>query len=191
MALRIAAVALLASVLIGACSAAPAPSAPTSQPDDQGNVDGRFPELTVERNTDGSLHVAVTDPQARAWRIVVRGIADRADDALELVAEVGDVALAVTVREIDGAAVVDELDLTGLGGDGTAASGGCHRALPVCFGSNGIVLPAEGAATFGVDLALLDPRTPLAISGATSTWPGEPFVLGPWRETRPFVTSEA
>lgn len=188
MALRTAATALIAGILVAACATAPAPSA---APGDRGNVDGRFPELTVERNADGSLHVAVTDPQAKAWRIVVRGIADRADDALELVAEVGDVALAVTVREIDGGKVVDELDLTGLGGDGTAASGGCHRTLPVCFGSDGIVLPAEGAATFGVDLALLDPGASLEIGGATSGWPGEPFVLGPWRETRPFVTSEA
>ena len=185
---RIAALAVTGSLLLAACAAAPA--LPSTGPHDRGNVDERFPELTVEHDADGSLYVAVTDPLAKAWRIAVRGIADRADDALELVAEVGDVALAVTAREIHGGVVVDELDLTGLGGDGTAASGGCHRTLPVCFGSDGITLPSDGLPTFGADLALLDPGAAFEIVGGTSAWPGEPFVLGPWRETAPLRTGE-
>jgi len=188
--------ALLATVLVAGCAAGGSAATPRPSSEDaaatanQGNIDATFPELTVERNPAGSLHVAVTDPEAKAWRLVVHGLADRADDALELVAAVGDVELTVTVREIDGNVVVDELDLTGLGRDGTAATGGCHRTLPVCFASGGIVLPGGGSATFGVDLALLDPNVPLEIRAGTATWSSEPFVLGPWRETRPFVTTE-
>lgn len=193
---RTTALALIATVLVAGCATGGSAATPRSSSGDpaaqanQGNIGATFPELTVERNPGGSLHVAVTDPEAKAWRLVVHGLSDRADDALELVAEVGDVELTVTVREIDGYVVVDELDLTGLGRDGTAATGGCHRTLPVCFASGGMVLPGEGSATFGVDLALLDPDVPLEIGAATATWSGEPFVLGPWRETRPFVTTE-
>lgn len=183
---------LLALAAVPACSVASAPDPlPTdgpSGPANNGNVGAEFPELTVEQNVDGSLHVSVTDPEAKAWRITLRGTADRADDGFEIVAEVGDVEPSVVIREIDGNAVVDEVNLTGMGREETAAAGGCHRSLPVCYASGDLALPGDGSATFGIDLGIVDPTVELEIVGASASWPGEPFVLGPWRETRSFRT---
>lgn len=173
---------------------APSPLRPplTDVPDNhgnQGNIGTEFPELSVERNADGTLRVSVTDPTAKAWRIIVAGTADRSDDRLELEAQVGDVEPSVVVREIDGDAVIDQQDLTGLSGELTAAAGGCHRTLPVCWASADLSPPAADGPTFAVDLALLDPDVELAIQGASADWLGEPFLVGPWRVSDPFVTT--
>ena len=172
-------------------SVAPAPT-PVPVPlvtawPDAGNVDGggSGPELTIEMVDSQTIRATLDDRSAEAWRLVVAGVGKRAGDRWEILVEVGDVAPAITATEVRDGHVVDVMDLSGFA-DGTAAAGGCHGTLPVCLSSDGFRLPQDGDGRFSVQLVLPDPGTPLAITGGTAPWPGEPFVLGPWTDTEPF-----
>ena len=160
---------------------APLPS-PTASPA-IGNVDSEYPELSVEQ-TDETYLVTVTDPAAKAWQVVVAGAGATAADRLELVVEVGDTAPGATVRFIVDGILRDTLELGSMIGVATAASGGCHPTLEICVSSGDITIdPATG--TLRVRLEDLAGHV-VAIRGATAAWPGEPFILGPWRETETF-----
>ena len=154
---------------------------------DAGNVDGSGsgPELTIEMVNGDTIRATLDDPAAKAWRLVVAGVGERAGDRWEILVETGDVGPAITATEVRDGRVVDVMDLSGFA-DGTAAAGGCHGTLPVCLSSDGFRLPQDGDGQFSVQLVLPEPGTPLSITGGTATWPGEPFVLGPWTNTEPF-----
>jgi hypothetical protein len=156
-----------------------------------GDVNGSpgRPELSVEPVAANSFQVTISDPAARAWRLVVSGTGDHGGDRWEISVETGDVAPLITATEVRGGKVVDVMDLSGYA-DGTAAAGGCHSTLPVCLDSDGFRLPRDGDGLFSVRLELPDAHTPLLIRGGTAAWPGEPFVLGPWRDTAPFPWGE-
>ena len=114
------------------------------------------------------------------------GVGERAGDRWEILVETGDVGPAITATEVRDGHVVDVMDLSGFA-DGTAAAGGCHGTLPVCLSSDGFRLPQDGDGRFSVQLVLPESgharwRSP----AGTATWPGEPFVLGPWTNTEPF-----
>ena len=126
-----------------------------------------------------TVQATLDDPAAKAWRLAVAGVGERAGDRWEILVETGDVGPAITATEIRDGRVVDVMDLSGFA-DGTAAAGGCHGTLPVCLSSDGFRLPQDGDGRFSVRLVLPEPGTPLTLTGATATWPGEPFVLGPW-----------
>jgi hypothetical protein len=164
---------------------APSPTAPT----DEGNVEGDiYPELTVETADPGTLRITLDDPSAKAWRLVVAGSDALAYDRLEIEVVTSDVEPLIHVREIRDSEVVDEMDLSWYGG-GLGAAGGCHANLHVCIDSDGFRLPEDGNGRFRVRLSVADAVGPLAITGSTAGWPGEPFVLGPWVDTDPFVWS--
>ena len=166
-------------------SATPSPTPPT----DEGNVDGNvFPELTVETIDPSTLRVTLDDPSARAWRLVIAGSGDLRYDRLEIEVETSDIEPVITAREIRDSEVVSEMDLSGYA-DGTAAAGGCHATLHVCIDSDGFRLPHNDNGRFRVRLSVADASGPLAITGSTAGWPGEPFILGPWVTTDTFAWS--
>ena len=172
-------------------SIAPAPTpvpvpVATASPD-AGNVDGSRsgPELTIEMVDAQAIRVTLEDPAAKAWRLVVAGVGERAGDRWEILVETGDVGPAITATEVRDGRVVDVMDLSGFA-DGTAAAGGCHGTLPVCLASDGFRLPQDGDGRFSLELVLPEQGTPLTLTGGTATWPGDPFVLGPWAGTEPF-----
>jgi hypothetical protein len=168
-------------------SATPAATPLVTTPPDAGNVDGggTAPELTIELVDPTTISAQIADPAAKAWRLVVAGVGSRAGDRWEIVVETGDVGPTILATEIRDGRVADQMDLSGFA-DGTAAAGGCHATLPVCISSDGFRLPQDGDGTFAVHLTLPEPGTPLTITGGTATWPGEPFVLGPWTNTEAF-----
>jgi hypothetical protein len=183
------------SVLVAACSSAAAVPSPSSPPVATPPITGgtgnagtpTYPELAVSQEP-GRLLVSVADPRAKAWRIRVEGSGAAAGEVLDILLETSDVEFNLVVRSISGGRVVDENDLTGLVDDPTAAAGGCHPSLSVCYSSAGFVLPADGDGTVEVALDLPEPTSALRITGATSAW-SVPFVLGPWEETESFRTS--
>jgi len=163
-------------------SVTPSPTPPT----DEGNVDGNvFPQLTVETIDPSALRVTLDDPSARAWRLVIAGSGDLRYDRLEIEVETSDIEPVITAREIRDSEVVSEMDLSGYA-DGTAAAGGCHATLHVCIDSDGFRLPHNDNGRFRVRLSVADATGPLAITGSTAGWPGEPFILGPWVTTDTF-----
>ncbi len=163
----------------------------TASPD-AGNVrgDGAGPELTIELVDEDTIGATISDPAAKAWRLVVAGIGERAGDRWEILVETGDTGPDILATEVRDGRIVDEMDLSGFA-DGTAAAGGCHGTLPVCLASDGFRLPQDGDGTFSVRLVLPEPGTPLTVTGGTATWPGEPFILGPWTDTEPFPWNAA
>ena len=162
----------------------PAPTA--TPPVDQGNVEGDdFPELSVETLDLDTLRVTVEDPEARAWRLVIAGSGEQRFDKLRIEVVTGDIDPLITVTEFVDSEVVESTDLTGYGR--TSAAGGCHPTLHVCFGSDGFRLPRNDDGRLAVRLSVADATAPLAITGATAGWPGEPFILGPWVETDTFT----
>jgi hypothetical protein len=161
----------------------PSPTPPQNAGDVDG--DGVGPELTVEFPDRNLLDVTLFDPDAKAWRLVVRGTGALADDRLEIVVEASDVMPLITATEIQQGEVVDVIDLTGYL-DETAAAGGCHRTLDTCVDSSWFRLPEEGDGYFAIRLQMPADGTALLISGGTARWPGEPFVLGPWSDTEAF-----
>ncbi|MEW6226154.1 MAG: hypothetical protein AB1627_16140 [Chloroflexota bacterium] len=196
----------LALLVAAACASPAAPATPAGAPDptpiawpspdpatpkpDAGNVDGIvYPELTIEATDADTIRVAITDPAAKAWRLVVAGAGALAGDWLEILVETGDVGPSITATEVRDGVVVGEMDLSGYV-DGTAAAGGCHGTLPVCVDSDGFRLPTDGDGTLAIRLTLVDGGTPLTVTGGTAGWPGEPFILGPWTDTEPFPWGE-
>lgn len=169
--------------------ATPEPVATPAETPHAGDVEGGYPELTIEFVGEDLVEATLVDPNAKAWRLVVAGVGEGAGDRLEVIVEAGDVEPVITVRELRAGRVVDTMDLSGFD-DGTAAAGGCHRSLPVCFGSDGILLPGNGEGALAIRLALPDPQTALTIIGSTAGWPGEPFILGPWTDTEAFGWGE-
>jgi len=170
---------------------APRPSAAPAAPgDDTGAVDGAKdgPELVIETIDDDTVRATLTDPAAKAWRLVISGTGDLGAERWEITVETGDVSPVVTATEIRGGEVADVMDLTGFV-DGTAAAGGCHSTLPVCIGSDGLRLP-DGDGVFSMRLDLPEAQVTLVIRGGTATWDGEPFVLGDWHDTEPFGWGE-
>lgn len=165
--------------------AEPTPSigSPSPNAGDVSEIPG--PLLSIELAGAETITATLQDPAAKAWRLVIAGIGAQAGDRLELVVDTGDVGPTILATEIDAGKVVDVMDLSGFA-DGTAAAGGCHRTLPVCVESDGFRLPTGGDGTFSVRLTLRDPAARLLVTGATATWPAEPFVLGPWTETESF-----
>jgi hypothetical protein len=161
---------------------------PTPTPSQNaGDVDGWTdgPALTVEFPREDLVDVTLDDPDAKAWRLVVRGTGARVEDRLEIVVEASDVMPLITATEIQQGEVVDVLDLTGYL-DGTAAAGGCHRTLDVCIDSSWFLLPENGDGRFAIRLQMPASGTSLVLTGGTAGWPGEPFVLGPWSDTEAF-----
>jgi hypothetical protein len=158
---------------------------PTVSEPGTGNTDGRFPELSVSPAEPGYL-VELVDPEAKAWKLLIAGTGELSADRLELLVEVGDVAPGVEVRTIVQGKVADSTDLTGLVGDPTAAAGGCHPTLQLCYGSGGMTIdPGEGRLSWVLER--IEPGR-FQVGGATASWPGEPFILGPWRTTKIFQT---
>ncbi len=167
----------------------PAAPAPTSTPI-IGGVDGDAggPELTIETRDADTIVATLSDPEAKAWRVVVSGTGELGGERWEIVVETGDTGPVITATEISGGEVVDVLDLTGFY-DGTAAAGGCHSSLPVCLDSDGFRVP-EGDGLFSVRLDLPEAQVPLVIRGGAAAWDGEPFVLGDWHDTEAFAWGE-
>jgi len=172
---------------------APGPSAtpelgPTEPPasPEEGNVEDwpMGPVLSVESAGARSIRVSLDDLDAKAWRIVVTGTGDHADDRLEITVETGDVAPVITVAEIRGGQVIDRTDLSGYG-DPTATAGLCHRSLSVCVDADGIRLPVNGDGHLAIELTRTEDVS-LTVAGETAGWPGEPFILGPWTSTDAF-----
>ncbi len=168
---------------VAGATAEPPPATPRPTLPGLGNVDGSYPELSVEL-VDGVYSVSVTDPAAKAWRIQLMGNGPAAGDGIELIVEVGDVAPGAGAWFLVGGQYVDTLEFGPLLGMDTAAAGGCHPTLEICVGSNDIsVDPETGTLTVAFE-ALGDDA--VVIQGATADWPAEPFVLGEWRTTAPF-----
>jgi hypothetical protein len=150
-----------------------------------GNTDGRYPELGVTPADPGYV-VELVDPTAKAWKLLVAGTGDLSADRLELLVEVGDIEPGVEVRTIIDGKVADSTDLTGLVGDPTAAAGGCHPTLQLCYGSGGMTIdPVDGRLSWVLER--IEPGH-FQVGGATAGWPGEPFILGPWRTTGVYQT---
>ena len=212
MARRLAPAALLATTLVlaacsGAASVTPAPATPaptaapatpsptqapaSPNPSDAGGGTGSVagggtePVLSIEPGEDDAIRATLEDPAAKAWRLTVAGTGELDGDRWVITVDTGDVGPSITATEYVDGEEVDTMDLAGYL-DGTAAAGGCHSRLPVCLDSSGFRLPADGDGTFAVTLHLPDAGTPLLVTGATATWDGEPFLLGPWTETEPF-----
>lgn len=171
-------------------SAPPVVATPPATGEDTGAVDGAKdgPELVIETIDDDTVQATLTDPAAKAWRLVIAGTGDLGAERWEITVETGDITPIVTATEIRGGEVADVMDLTGFV-DGTAAAGGCHMTLPVCIGSDGLRLP-DGDGVFSMRLDLPEAQVPLVIRGGTATWDGEPFVLGDWHDTDPFPWGE-
>lgn len=166
-------------------ASSPSPSSSTgNQGDVDGIQDGR-PELIVEGAGPETLQISVIDPTAKAWRIVV---ASRdGEDRMELYVESGDVVHGIRVDEIIDGQVVGSDDLTRMPEDPTVAAGGCHPTVQVCWASFDISVPGPDGV-LSVSLGFPDPSVEVSITGGTATWPGEPFNLGPWRDSQPFQT---
>jgi hypothetical protein len=150
----------------------------------EGVQEGR-PELVVESVDTDRIRVTVTDPEAKAWRIIV---ATRdGQDRMELYVESGDIVPGIRVDAIVGGQVVGTDDLTRMPDDPTVAAGGCHPSVMVCWASFDIETPGpEGALS--VILGLPEPSAQFSITGGTAGWPGEPFILGEWRDSLTFAT---
>jgi hypothetical protein len=188
---------LLAVLAVGCATSAPAPpSAPsggasspgTAAPATQaprGDVEGvqaGAPELVVESAGADALRVTAIDTGAKAWRI---SVADRAgDDRLEIVVETTDIVPGIRVDEIVDGKVVASDDLTRMPGDPTVAAGGCHRTLDVCYSSADIGV-REGVGFVAI-LTFRDTQRDFSIVASSASWPEEPFILGPWRDSQPF-----
>ncbi|HEY3335477.1 MAG TPA: hypothetical protein VGK16_09625 [Candidatus Limnocylindrales bacterium] len=198
-------------LVVGACAAAPiapasspvtaptvvpaptpvptAPPEPTPTPSrNAGDVDGQGPgaELTVEFPKPDLLDVTLQDERARAWRVVVTGTSDLAQDRMEVVVEAGDVGPVITATEIQQGELVGSIDLSGYL-DATMAAGGCHHTLDVCIDSSAFQFSDDGTGRLRIRLQMPDPAAGrLLVTGGTAGWPGEPFVLGPWTDTDSF-----
>jgi hypothetical protein len=192
---------ILSALIVVACGsgAVPSPASPTDAPSSPtptssptdgnlGDVDGvqeGRPELIVEGAGDQRLLISVTDPTAKAWRIVVTR--RDTEDRMELIVESGDIVHGIRVDEIIDGEVVGSDELTHMPGDPTVAAGGCHPTVQVCWASYDISLPGPDG-TLSVVLGFPDPTVQVSITGGSADWPGEPFILGPWRDSLPLNT---
>lgn len=149
-----------------------------------GNTDQQYPELSL--SLDGGYLIDLIDPEARAWWIVVAGTGPNAGDRLEIVAEVGDIWPGAAVRLYVGGELVDTTDMNGLLDNDTAIAGGCHPTLGICFSSADFrIHPEDGRLTVSLEASA---ASRIEVRGATTSWDGEPFNLGPWRGTETVVT---
>ncbi|MFL5777481.1 MAG: hypothetical protein ACJ761_00930 [Chloroflexota bacterium] len=159
------------------------PSSAAASGAPNGNVDRAYPELAVETDEVG-LRIELTDPAAKAWRLVLSRFNGDGSDRLDLLVETGDVGLGGQIRSIVNGRTVGKTDLTGQIGDPDATAGTCHDALQVCLSAAGISVDAR-AGRLAVIVERIDPGS-FHIEGATADWPGEPFILGPWRSAEPY-----
>lgn len=144
-----------------------------------GNTDQQYPELSL--SLDDGYVIDLVDPAARAWWIIVAGTGPNAGDRLEIVAEVGDIWPGAAVRLYVGGELVDTIDMNGLVDNETAITGGCHPTLGLCFSSADVqIRPEDGRLTVSLDGSA---ASRFEIRGATASWDGEPYNLGPWRST--------
>ncbi|MEX2012066.1 MAG: hypothetical protein WEF51_07520 [Chloroflexota bacterium] len=150
-----------------------------------GNTDRQYPELSVSRG-DGYI-IDLVDPEARAWWVVISGTGGNEGDRIEIVAEVGDIWPGAAVRVYVGGELFDTTDMNGLIGNRTAIAGGCHPVLDLCFSSAGIdIRPDDGRLTVALQGAAAGA---FGIRGATASWAGEPYILGPWQGTEAVTTN--
>lgn len=164
------------------------PETPATTPTpDAGNVEELpvGPVLSIEPLARNGIRVTLVDRSAKAWRVVVAGTGQLANDRLEIMVETGDVAPSITATEIRDGHVVSVMDLSPFG-DPTAAAGGCHATLGVCLDTDSFRLPRNGNGRLAVELTREDDTTTMTITGGTAGWPGEPFILGPWTDTDAF-----
>lgn len=165
---------------------APVPTrVPTSSPDTGDVTVGTGPELSVEPRGTGAIAATIADPAAKAWRIVVTGIGDQGGDQWVLEVETGDVSPMITTTETVAGVTGEPVDRSSLA-DGTGPARVCSTVLPACVEAAGFRLPDNGDGMLSARLVVTDPAASLAVTGATATWPGEPFVLGPWTTTEAF-----
>jgi hypothetical protein len=76
--------------------------------------------------------------------------------------------------------------MNGLIGNATAIAGGCHPTLDLCFSSAGVdIRPDDGHLSFALQGTAAGP---FEIRGATASWDGDPYILGPWRGTSAVAT---
>lgn len=153
---------------------------------DSGNVVAPVgPVLSVEPVGALAIRVTLSDPAAKAWRLVVAGTGASAGDRWALTVETGDVFPVIMTRDTIGGVDEAAREQPGLeAGDGHGRV--CALSVPVCVRSASVVLPADGNGTLVLEMARTDTTTPLRLSGATAIWPGDPFVLGPWTTTEAF-----
>lgn len=145
-----------------------------------GNVDRQFPELATSLH-DEVVTIELRDPSAKAWAITVAGTGTDEHDRLEILVEVADVGFGAQVRSIVDDRLVETSDLSGMIGETTAAAGGCHPTLDLCFGSGTIDPDLEnGQIRLRLDAGIPDS---FAVTGATAGWDEEPFILGEWHAT--------
>lgn len=191
-------IALLGPVLVlllAACGAGTGTATPSPDPSlpltgaspapPIGGVDRTFPELSVAESGPG-YEIALVDPTASAWRIVVSATGGVSDDRLDLLVEIGDIAPGIEMMMIVGGQVIEATDLAPAIGEETAVTGGCHPTLQVCYSSAGIRLDLDDGV-LSLALERIEPGR-FTIRGATAEWAGEPFILGPWRTATPVTT---
>lgn len=209
---RLASVALALSVALGlaGCTSAgraPAPTAvpsaalPTSTPPattvrasapasaaapDTGNVDvAAGPVLSVEPVSALTIRVTLADLKAKAWRVAVVGTGAAARDRWTLSVETGDVAPVVTTIETLGGVDGDPTEQPALE-SGHPTGRLCAISVAVCVRLASVDTPRDGNGALVLELTRTDTTTPLQVTGATATWTGEPFNLGPWTTTEAF-----
>jgi hypothetical protein len=172
--------------------ATPVPD-PTPTPSvNAGDVEsqGRGAELTVEFPEPDLLDITLEDSSAKAWRVIVAGTGDRAEDRMEVVVEAGDVGPVITATEVQQGEVLGTIDLSNYF-DETMVAGGCHHTLNVCIDSSSFRFSDDGTGRLRIRLEMPDPAAGrLLVTGGTAGWPGEPFVLGPWTDTEAFPWGE-
>lgn len=161
------------------------PAAPTASPD-SGNVeDPAGPLLSVEPISAVAIRVTLADPAAKAWQVSVSGTGADARSRWDLTVETGDITPAITTREAVSGVASEPVEQTALE-VGSPTGRICSIAVPVCIRAASVVLPADGNGTVVLEITRTDTTAPLVVTGATATWAGAPFILGPWAATEPF-----
>lgn len=176
---------------------APATATPTAEPSivpsplpsaspDSGNVeDSGGPVLSVEPVSAVTIRVTLADAVAKAWAVTVAGTGTEARSRWSLDVETGDITAVVTTRETVAGAETAPVERPALE-SGSPSGRICSVAVPVCVRAASVVLPADGNGTVVLELTRTDTTVQLEVTGATATWTGAPFILGPWTTTEAF-----
>lgn len=164
-------------------TALPTASAPIGDTGNVGAAGG--PIISVEPLRTLAIRVTLADLDAKAWRVTVAGTGAAAQDRWTLTVETGDVAPAVTTTETLGGVDGEAREQVGLE-SGARTGRICSVSVPVCLQAATVVLPSDGNGTLVLELTRTDTATSLRVTGATATWPAEPFIVGPWTTTEAF-----